>query len=269
MGNPVQDALAKFAGGLKDKGKLPIGLSGEPEPTKRPKGLSPAEQVIWAQQHQFESPPLYPSGAEDMPGGGGIEEIAQLQSQLVDAGLLDPDNVAWGNWDKYSRNAFRDLLGEANRGKMRWEFALGQRLALAEQGLLGGKGSKREKPPLTVELTNEADIRAGLDQAAPNLLGRKLHDDEVSPFVAQYHDLQRQAAVAKYNQTYNTGGGDAYYGGGGTVTDPPSLDGFIDQQMKTKYKDEYSANTIGQNGLYFLKMIAQGAPDVGLPGVQS
>ena len=249
------------------KVKNPVGLAADPRQADMPKGLSKPEQALWIQSHTVDDNfSFYMPGAEDMPQNQSFEKLSQLQIALVNAGLLDPDQMALGVWDSASRSAFRELLGEANRGRTSWENALGQRLSLAEQGLISGKGSSgREKPPLTITLTNEKDIRAGLEQAAPDMLGRRLHDDELQPFVQQYHDLETQSQTQAYNQQYS----DAGYGPGGTTVQAPSLQGFIDDQIRSKYKDEYQANQIGENGLYFLKMLGAGSGQVGLPGVQS
>lgn len=207
---------------------------------------------------------IYTKGDEDQPGSLPPEQIDQLQQALVTVGLLPPGSYRSGQWEGKTVAAFTTLLGQANRAGIPWENLLDYQMGLAAQGIIGPKQQEGHK--LTVQLASPDDIKFGLDQKAPDMIGRKLKPDEQDMFVKQYHDLQTQAATSAFNAQY---GPDGLGGPGGTVTAEPSLESFIDQQLKDKYKGEYQANQMGVNGMYFLDMLSQRAPQVGLPGVQS
>lgn len=92
----------------------------------------------------------------------------------------------------------------------------------------GGEGAGRQRAPLTVTLTNPADIRKVGDTVAQNLLGRALSDQEANVIVAGFHAQESAAQKAAY------GIGD----GGGTSTAAPSPDTFAEQTLRAQHPVE-------------------------------
>lgn len=89
----------------------------------------------------------------------------------------------------------------------------------------GGVASGRQRAPLTVTLTNPADIRKVGDTVAQNLMGRALTDDEANTIVAGFHAQESSAQRAAYNV------GD----GGGTSTANPSAETYAEQSLRSQH----------------------------------
>lgn len=66
------------------------------------------------QAESMEVDPRYFDGDEWSPAGQTPEEIAQIQSRLEAAGLLNPDSYWAGTWDDQTVAAYRSALGMAN-----------------------------------------------------------------------------------------------------------------------------------------------------------
>lgn len=261
MGTHTDSALGGHSGSGK-KGKkqaigvpndysVPIGKDDNKHQAPTPYGQhAPTTKIV-------DQGPRYFEGDQWGPGSLPDEARDQLQRALIQAGLLDPKDYQPGVWDAASAAAYRDLLRESNGSGMGWKVNLQRRLDLAAQGLINIKGA-RKRAPLTVQLTSPTEIKARADDAAPELLGRKLTDSEVSPFVKAYNDQERLAQTAAYNAEPS----------GGTVTAPPQPKDYISQAIKDKYKTEVGGNQIGQNALVFMKLLGENAPTAGIPGTQ-
>jgi hypothetical protein len=212
---------------------------------KGPKGRS-------GRRRDYEAKPKYRPGGEVRQKPKSIDDIIRLQLALVDAGLLAEDEYAAGVWDPSTTNAMEQLLGEANTEAEDWRQTLAYRLDLAAQGLIKRKGAKGERAPLRVDVTNPTDIMATVRSMTPKMLGRVLRDDEIAPLVAGYQNIERLTQAQAYGMAET----------GGEITAPPSLDGYLEQEIKNRYQNEVSGNQLGANGMAFLDMLGQRAPQL-------
>lgn len=137
-----------------------------------PKGqLGPPAPVVPA--HYFE-------GDEATPGGLAVEDMAELQRKMLDAGLFTPAEAQaakLGIWDASSVNAYTRLLGFANQTGLEAEAALNEYKHRVAQF-----GSTTGNLP-----TNPTDIRSIARQAFLARRGRAPSTQEETAFEAAYH----------------------------------------------------------------------------------
>lgn len=141
------------------------------------------------------------------------EEIAALQQQLAEAGLIPEEaiiknDIAWGSsTDKYTEAAWKNLIGIHLRDKRKSvEGHLADRKAanlpqwqiLQAKLINGGDGAETD----TITVSAPSDIRARADAAAQQLLGRKATAAEKAALVAfvQKGELGAGEAKSKINQ---------------------------------------------------------------------
>lgn len=271
MSNPVTDALKHQGSGANVR--HPIGVPDDYSvkvPNERytapgtPHSSMGGHQITGKVPQQRGQGARYYAGDQYKPAGMSIEDQAQLQMALIQAGLLDPADYQAGVWDDNTSKAYADLLAESNQSGQRWQQQLGYRLDLAAQGLIARKGASK-KPPLTITHTSPTDIKAVVADRSAALLGRTLQPGEQDLFVKGYNDQETAAQTSAYNQQYNADG--TGYGAGGTTTSAPDLGAYADESIKTKYKSEVTGNQLGQNALEFLKVLTSGAQGgSGIPG---
>lgn len=123
--------------------------------------------------------PLYYEDSADLINTFGYEKIAQIQNSLVKAGLLG-SKYALGRVDNATRNAWVDLLGQANRipapsgnTSVDWNTALN----------IATKSPIRGTAKLPPKLSNPADILKVARQVSRNVLGRE--DDAILSDIVQ------------------------------------------------------------------------------------
>ena len=143
------------------------------------------------------------------------ERIADIQAQLVDAGLLDPDDYQRGFWDQESASAYRQLLGYSNVSGLDSHQTL-QRIGevKAKYGTTADKGAKRQ--PFISELADPTELSSLLDDISVRRMGRGLTPEEKARFSDSFRGLQ-ESEQRKY---YEASGSGLPGGPGGSVTMP-------------------------------------------------
>ena len=159
-------------------------------------------------------PPRYALGDEWSPQtqSWSPERIADIQAQLVDAGLLDPDDYQRGFWDQESATAYRQLLGYSNVSGLESHQTL-QRIGEVKSrfGSTADKAVKRQ--PFISELTDPMALSDLLDDVAVRRMGRGLTPEEKARFSDSFRGLQESSQ----RQAYDMSAPDA---SGGSVTTP-------------------------------------------------
>lgn len=178
-----------------------MGESGTPQPYTRTAEVAPRYAIgdEWSPQTQSWSP----------------ERIADIQAQLVDAGLLDPDDYQRGFWDQESATAYRQLLGYSNVSGLDSHQTL-QRIGevKAKFGSTADKGAKRQ--PFISELADPTELNDLLDDVAVRRMGRGLTPEEKARFSDSFRGVQ-ESEQRKY---YEASGSGLPGGPGGSVTMP-------------------------------------------------
>lgn len=108
---------------------------------------------------------------------GGIYD---LQLALVQAGLLDDQDVAFGYLDDDTSDAFSTILGIANQNGLDWRDVLSQASAGGGIGGNTGYGTGSGPAPLSptvVQLPNRDDTIAAAEATGMSLSGHRLDDD--------------------------------------------------------------------------------------------
>lgn len=162
-----------------------------------------------------ETPPRYALGDEWAPQTQSWDppRIADLQAQLVDAGLLDPDDYQRGWWDEESAKAYRQLLGYSNVSGLDSHQTL-QRIGevKAKYGSTADKAGKVRQPFIS-ELADPMELSDLLDDVAVRRMGRGLTPEEKARFSDSFRGLQETEQQKAYDIS-------APGGPGGSVTMP-------------------------------------------------
>lgn len=129
-------------------------------------------------------PPRYFEGHEFVPVGLSVEDMAELQRKMFDAGLYSPEEAkvarigVWVEGFGATLNAYTRLLGFANAAGISADEALAQYKQRSEQfGQLPGGGTLTANP---------ADIRAIANTAALRRRGREMDEQELAAFERAY-----------------------------------------------------------------------------------
>lgn len=110
------------------------------------------------------------------------DQIADIQAKLNKSGLLG-SKYRLGVVDQATRNAWIDLLGEANRSNVDWNTALKTAAATP----IGGKTASL--PP---KVSNPEDIKQIVNQVSAKILGRSADPMIVDRIVKQFQASQVQ-----------------------------------------------------------------------------
>ena len=142
------------------------------------------------------------------------ERVADIQAQLVDAGLLDPDDYQRGFWDEESAQAYRQLLGYSNVSGLDSHQTL-QRIGevKAKYGTTDDKAKIRE--PFIAQLSDPVALSDLLDDVAVRRMGRGLTPEEKNQFSNSFRGLEE----AEERKRYEAGGSGLPGGPGGTYTE--------------------------------------------------
>jgi hypothetical protein len=126
----------------------------------------------------------------------------QLQIQLVQANLLSPDSVVYGNnSDDATRDAFEKLLISANLAGRPWQSRLNTLIdfqrAVGQSGITAGAGGSTSverfdpvKVRETVTLTGKSRARAQLRSMMAEMLGRAPSPGEVEEYVSRLNTAE-------------------------------------------------------------------------------
>jgi hypothetical protein len=106
--------------------------------------------------------------------------------------------------------------------------------------------------PLSVTLTNPAEVASLASQVAVRTIGRRLTDEESAQLAQAYNALERQYQEQKYAQA---GSGVAAEATGGTLVAPPSASTFTEQQLREQHPEEVTLNSADQGFQTFLNLL--------------
>lgn len=162
--------------------------------------------------------------------------IAQLQSLLVEAGLLDLGELEHdqlGFYDEATRNAYRDLLTRANASGSSWENTL-TRLR-QNPAATSRRPSGRDRAPFAAQVTHPEDIKRGLSDYFREALGSgAIAPEKIDDMVKAYQGQQVASQQSAYNASI----------GGGTVTEPMDFETFADTQAKIADPTAYDSRKV-------------------------
>ena len=194
--------------------------------------------------------PLYYEDSADLINSFGYEKIAEIQNRLVKAGLLG-NKYALGRVDNATRNAWIDLLSQANRipapggtTSVDWNTALN----IATTNPPSGTG---KLPP---KVSNPADILKVARQVSRNLLGRE--DDTILNDIVQA--FQRSQVREQTGQLRMKDG---------MRVDTPGLEAFAERKIQQAAGPEAQAFNFArfaQSALGYAGSSAGAQPDVEL-----
>lgn len=162
--------------------------------------------------------------------------VAQLQTMLVEAGLLDLDDLdhdALGYYDSATRNAYRELLTRANAAGASWD----ETLNVMRQNPVAMQRAPRgqQRAPFSAVVTHPEDVERGLKDYFREALGSgAIAEEKIKQMVAAYQGQQ----VAAQRSEYNAGVG------GGTVQAPMNFDTFADIQAKIADPTAYDSRKV-------------------------
>lgn len=181
------------------------------------------------------------------PLGWSPEKIADLQQRMMNVGLYGKQSTVKGKWNNQDLEAYRLLLTGANvAGKTSdqqlTEWSIRPPTSLDIKGL-GGPGSASKA---VVQLTNPTDVRASAEAVSQSLIGH------VDPgFV--------NAAPAAFNAQEQAAGdaqvADVAAGQGGTVTQAPSQQAFLQDKLQREQPLAVDANSFVNTFDNFRKML--------------
>lgn len=188
------------------------------------------------QSYVSQVPPQYFTGDEMIPANWPANQIWQVQQALAKTGLLT-GSFTRHTWDDATRNAYKELLALANAQGIDADRALmgllessgakeGGQYKTDEFGNVVPAGTGQEIAPLVVRTTDPAQLRQTFRRAVIEMLGEGWSSAEIDKMVAAYNGVETQ----RQTQAYNMGNADQ----GGTVTDIPSPEAFIEQQVLAK-----------------------------------
>lgn len=238
-GAAIQSLLAQLQQGGAGAGTADF--LGLPSNTADPSGAIAADQAAQQQWAQGRRAPAYANGSQYLPvyQSWTPQDIAAVQTRLVNAGLLANTDFRAGVWDSESQKAFGEVLGVANNMGAPWQDALTQ----YESGtpmvwdpksgtyVKGTAGTARTKAPVATRFTNPDDIATTAQEIATAKLGRTFNPEELQRFVAAYHGMESGESA-----------GQAAAGSGGGFTAAPSIqtaaDTFAQQADPTAYTGE-------------------------------
>lgn len=183
-------------------------------PVLQDRTSSPTAVEAAARDRFIERAPRYFEGDEFKPAQLGPASIAELQRQMVEAGLLT-DSFRLGVWDSATVAAYRDLLSYANAS------GLTDRQALLRYRA-GEQVGEPERAPLVIQQSNPEELRRVFRQAVIETLGvgwdRGRIDQAVQAYMAEEARVQREAYDLELT--------------GGTITNIPSPETFIEERAR-------------------------------------
>lgn len=171
--------------------------------------------------------------------GMGAERLGSIQREMLRIGLFKESQFSYGTLDDGTAAAFREVLAYANAAGFDNPFDAMARMAAdydrfgfenAEKDAAGGP---KGRAPLTVQVTDPADLRRVFRNTVQQLTGR-IDDDYVETLVGAYQARESGAQSQAYGMAET----------GGTLTAPPSPQGFAEEQTREDFATEVGATEI-------------------------
>lgn len=163
--------------------------------------------------------PRYFEGDEDLINNFSREDIATLQQQMKNAGLLGKYKL--GIVDNATLAGFKTVLGQANRTGGPWQDGL-------KQLSVGGSGGTG----LTLKVSSPDDLIKIIDQTASYVLGRKIDLATSQRIAKSFQQLEIQEQQGKKS--------------GGVQVQAPQADVFAEKQIKATSRAEADAYKFAQ-----------------------
>lgn len=187
-------------------------------------------------------PPTFYDGDEYLPAQMSAEDRARLQMKMYELGILDQDFQV-GVWDGPTRLAYRSVLEFANASGITDAQA-----AMDEYGqTMDVSKAKRNRPPLVIRQTSPEDIRRVAQNVATQILGERADEKQVDRIVAAYQTAEATYQRQAYDATYESG----------TVTEPPTVETFAEDQLKERNPTEAGAYAVADQAVNdFLGLVA-------------
>lgn len=202
-----------------DVGEIPLPPTQGPSAIGVPPGYRTSEMMAPAPRRPGEvtgeaggyrvwRSPLYFDGDELTPSQMSPDQIADLQRQMVAAGLIRPgQRVGVGVWDDTSIDGFYRLLAYANQSGITWQSAL-KKIQSGSQGAFevdengnlvpAGGGASTQIPTRT---TPSEELTQVFRRAVIDTLGQGWSEEQIASMVSSYQgmeiDRQRQAIAAE------------------------------------------------------------------------
>ncbi len=158
----------------------------------------------------------YYTGEEWAPQSLPPADVQNLQTALVQAGVLTATSMRPGVWDSSSATAYKVVLSYANATGESAITAL--QTMMANPRLQSGAAGSTKIPRAPFQLANPADIQAavagggpGQSNTARDLIGQDLPAAEVKDFTNWYQQ-QEKTARAQYMAADMAGPGNSYTG---------------------------------------------------------
>lgn len=152
--------------------------------------------------------------------------IAQLQSMLVDGGLLDDDAFTPGYYDDSTISAYRKLLTRANAMGTSWMDTI-NRLRSNPAARLASASKK--SPASLPNVTHPDDLRSIFRGVARRTMGQGLPDDVMQRMIDAYQAEQVRAQTTAQD---------------GVQVAPPDVEVFADQQVRKQDPVRYDARKV-------------------------
>lgn len=222
-------------------GDMPVGLEDEdsgPEPIGVPPGYiarvgggearrAPARSLGEFRRGNVtlprDVPPRYNEGQEWEPGGWPPARIADLQGQMVDAGVLKKASYQRGVWDQASMTAYKKLLAYSNAAGLDYQGTLQRyKEVVSKYGRPEDEdedGSGREGPvrqPFIGSRIDPARLGQLIDDVSVRAIGRVITPEEKDRFAATFNETY----LASQRQEYEASGSGLPGGPGGVITQP-------------------------------------------------
>lgn len=163
--------------------------------------------------------PTYFEGDEDLINNFSREDIATVQQQMKNAGILGKYKL--GIVDNATLAAWKTVLGQANRTGGPWQDGLKQ----LSVGASGGTG-------LTLRVSSPDDLVKIIDQTASYVLGRKIDPATSQRIAKSFQQLQIEEQQGKKS--------------GGVQVQAPQADVFAEKQIKATSGAEADAYKFAQ-----------------------
>lgn len=268
MAMSLEDLLAAGPSGggapAATQGPRPIGVPDDyAVPSGNPRlGVRFGGGGLFDMQWGVEQPlqtPRYMEGDEWMPASTSPGRIAELQQQMVDAGILK-GKYRIGVWDQSSRTAYRSLLEVANGAGVDQTEAL----RMWSEAAPSEEEADEVRKPL-IQLDNPEDLRRVFKAGARKVLGRKVDDATLDSWIQEFHGAQRTHQTDIHGMTQVEGAP------GGTITDPQSAGTFAEDKAAALDPTKADARKVVSRFDTLTKMLGEGgvmnvaAGDIGAP----
>lgn len=168
------------------------------------------------------------------------EQLAAVQMKMYQAGLYAGKDIpTLGVYQKKDKDAFRKLL--VGLASSPGQGPIGGYLD-AVSTLAPDKGPTRA--PLVIKHIDDKVLQATFQQAATQLLGEFLPQDQLNGMVAAYHQLESTNAQTAYNLGDPSLTG-TLGGAGGDANTTPAPSDYAASQLQSINPSQYAANSLG------------------------